>query len=133
MSKKSQQSDSTKSTSAGNKSLGAKRSTTHSVVANKASRIIKVLSQGDMVPQAIGGRTPKSRLLLLLDRLKEAGIHHEVRDDRDGAVSVDITVPGERWEIDILEDGSAEIEVFKSDGTIHGESKLRELFTKFSD
>ncbi len=72
-------------------------------------------------------------LHLLLNRLRRAKIHHVVRHDREGAVTIDVAVPGERWELDILEDGTVEIEMFKSDGTIHGESKLQELFTMFSD
>lgn len=69
----------------------------------------------------------------LLRRLESARIAYRIRRDREGAVSVDVTVPGERWEIDILRDGTVEIEVFKSDGTIFGESKLSELFERFSD
>jgi hypothetical protein len=46
---------------------------------------------------------------------------------------LDVTVPGERWEIDLLRDGSIEIEVCKSDGTIHGEPRLEELFRRFSN
>lgn len=78
-------------------------------------------------------KTETDNLYILLNRLQRAKIHHVVRHDREGAVTVDIVVPGERWELDVLEDGTVEIEVFKSDGTIHGESKLRELFAKFSD
>lgn len=73
------------------------------------------------------------KLSHLLARLQSARIYHQLRDTRDGAVSVDVAVPGERWEIDFLEDGSIEIEVFRSDGSIHGEAKLRELFSEFSD
>ena len=73
------------------------------------------------------------KLSRLLGRLREAKIHHQLRDTREGAVSVDVAVPGERWEIDFLEDGSVEVEVFRSDGTIDGEPKLAELFTAHSD
>lgn len=69
----------------------------------------------------------------LLTRLQRASIHHAVRHDREGAVSIDVAAPGERWEIDVLEDGSVEIEVFKSDGTIFGEPKLKDLFARFTD
>jgi hypothetical protein len=69
----------------------------------------------------------------LLERLRAAKIHYRIRDDREGAVSIDVAVPGERWEIDLLADGSVDVEVFKSDGTIHGEAKLEELFQRFSD
>jgi len=78
-------------------------------------------------------KTETDSLYELLSRLRRAKIHHVVRHDREGAVSVDVTVPGERWELDVLEDGTVEIEVFKSDGSIFGESKLKELFERFSD
>ncbi|MEX2212818.1 MAG: hypothetical protein WD768_01735 [Phycisphaeraceae bacterium] len=78
-------------------------------------------------------KTETDSLYLLLDRLARAKIHHVIRHDREGAVSIDVTVPGERWEIDVLEDGSVEVEVFKSDGEIHPQSKLKDLFTRFSD
>jgi hypothetical protein len=72
-------------------------------------------------------------LYALLDRLRRAKIHYRIRDDREGAVSIDIAVPGERWEVDLLEDGTVEIEQFKGDGAIHDEKKLEELFGRFSD
>lgn len=72
-------------------------------------------------------------LSCLLARLREAKIHHQLRDTREGAVSVDVAVPGERWEIDFLEDGSVEVEVFRSDGTIHDDSALDHLFAAYSD
>jgi len=68
----------------------------------------------------------------LLERLRAAGIHYRLRDDPEGAISVDIAVPGERWEVDLLDDGTVEIEVFKSDGTIHDGAKLAELWQRFS-
>jgi hypothetical protein len=68
----------------------------------------------------------------LLERLRAARIQYRLRNDREGAVSVDIAVPGERWEIDLLGDGTVEIEVFKSDGTIHDGAKLEELWRRFS-
>jgi hypothetical protein len=73
------------------------------------------------------------KLNALLAQLRQAKIHHSLRDTRENAVSVDVAVPGERWEIDLLDDGSVEIEVFRSDGTIHDESKLVELLAEFAD
>jgi hypothetical protein len=77
--------------------------------------------------------TATASLYDLLDRLRRAKIHYRIRDDREGAVSVDVAVPGERWEIDLLADGTLEIEVFHSEGSIHGEPKLNELFQRFGD
>lgn len=73
------------------------------------------------------------RFLELVSSLELANIHYRSRDTREGAASLDVAVPGERWEIDVLEDGSVEIQIFRSDGAIHDESKLDDLFAAFSD
>ena len=52
---------------------------------------------------------------------------------RDEAIMVLVTMPGERWEVEFLTDGSVEVERFVSDGEIYGEEILRELFTKYAD
>jgi hypothetical protein len=78
-------------------------------------------------------KTTTGNLYSLLDRLRRTKIHYRLRDDREGALSIDITVPGERWEVDLLADGTTDIEIFRSDGTIHGETKLEELLARFSD
>jgi hypothetical protein len=72
-------------------------------------------------------------LLSFLVRLKEVKIHYSLKHIRDEAIMVFISVPGEHWEVEFFEDGSIEIEVFKSDGEIYDEKKLVELFDKFSD
>ena len=76
--------------------------------------------------------TATANLHALLEKLRCAKIRHWIRDDREGALSIDVAVPGERWEIDLLADGRVEIEVFKSDGSIHDEARLEELFRRFS-
>ena len=45
---------------------------------------------------------------------------------------VQVTVPGERWEIEFFEDREPEIEVFCSDGNIFGPDMLSELRNKLS-
>jgi hypothetical protein len=42
-------------------------------------------------------------------------------------------VPGERWEIEFLETGDIEIEIFKSNGEILDARALDDLCTRFSD
>jgi hypothetical protein len=44
-----------------------------------------------------------------------------------------VTVPGERWEIEFLGDGSVEIERFISNGEICGEEAFAELFARYAD
>ena len=59
--------------------------------------------------------------------------HYEVTSVREGAVMVKVTLPGERWEVEFFENRDPEIEVFGSDGTIHGPEKLTELREKAKD
>lgn len=42
-----------------------------------------------------------------------------------------VTVPGERWEVEFLNDGS--VEVFRSEGTIHGAEALDGMIRPFAD
>jgi hypothetical protein len=44
-----------------------------------------------------------------------------------------VTVPGERWEIELLETGELEIEIFRSGGEIRDAQALDDLFARFSD
>ncbi len=69
----------------------------------------------------------QSKLLEVLDRLREAGLHTTLRQDRENAVSIDVVVPGQRWEIDVLDDGSVELEVFRSEGVTGSEAQLTDL------
>lgn len=69
----------------------------------------------------------------LIEQLRAAGLQHRIRDDRCGAVSLDVTVPGERWEIDVLSDGTVEVEIFRSTGEIHDEIVLHDLFSRFAE
>lgn len=72
-------------------------------------------------------------LTAFLDRLERANIHYDLAYCRQGAVMVQIAVPGERWEVEFMGDGRMDIEKFKSDGTIIDGSTLDELFARFPD
>ena len=73
------------------------------------------------------------KLLSFLRQLHEAKISYKLRHSRPDAIMVEINVPGESWEVEFLEEAELEIERFRSDGEIRGESILQELFTKYSD
>jgi hypothetical protein len=73
------------------------------------------------------------KLLNFLDRLNRAKIFYRLAGDRFDALSVEIAVPGEHWEVDFLRDGEIEVERYCSPGHIDDESALAELFAKFSD
>jgi sulfur carrier protein ThiS len=73
------------------------------------------------------------RILAFLRQLEQAKIAYELRHSRDDAIIVRTNVPGERWEVEFLQDDDVEIERFISGGEIHDESMLQELFARFSD
>lgn len=43
-------------------------------------------------------------------------------------IVVEVSVPGERWEVEFFEDGHLEIERFRSDGQIDDERVLEDLW-----
>ena len=46
---------------------------------------------------------------------------------------VEVSVPGERWEIEFHQDGQVGVEVFASSKGVQGAELLEELFSRFSD
>lgn len=72
------------------------------------------------------------RLLEFLSRLDRARIHLKLDRVRDEAVMVEIAVPGQRWEVEFMDDGTIEVERFLSQH-LEGEEALEELFRDFSD
>jgi hypothetical protein len=66
-------------------------------------------------------------MLAFLRRLGEARIPYTLRHSRDDAVMVEVTVPGERWEIDFLEDGDVDVEVFRGGGVTAADGLLDQL------
>ncbi|HEX7448938.1 MAG TPA: hypothetical protein VF306_15400 [Pirellulales bacterium] len=58
-------------------------------------------------------------IIELLNRLESAKIHFKLSRNRDDAITIEVAVPGQRWEIDCYPNGGIDVEVFKSDGMIH--------------
>jgi hypothetical protein len=74
------------------------------------------------------------RLLDLILRLQDAKIRFTIASVRSDAVMLQVAVPGERWEIELMQSGTVEIEKFKSDGAIYDdEAALTDLFRNFKD
>ena len=71
-------------------------------------------------------------LLEFLQNLENKGIYFKLNHIRN-SILVEIVIPGERWEVEFMINGDVEIEKFVSNGEIHDESLLNELFEKFSD
>lgn len=74
-----------------------------------------------------------TKLLGFLDRLEQEQIGYTFEHSRDDAMMVIAVVPGAYWEFEFLEDGSIEVECYRSDGKIHDESILEEFFAKYSE
>ena len=73
-------------------------------------------------------KSPYGKLLALLERLDEAEIPYTLAHSREDAVMICAFAPGEYWEIEFMEDGEVDIERYRSDGHIHDEAALAELF-----
>ena len=73
------------------------------------------------------------RLLDFIRKLEEVNLHFHLKSIRDESIAVLVFVPGEHWEVEFMDDGSIEVERFRSDGSIAGEDALDELFERFSD
>ena len=67
-----------------------------------------------------------ANLLDFLRRLAAAQIPYTLRHSRDDAIMVEVTVPGERWEIDFLDDGDIDVEIFRSRGDVSAAGTLLE-------
>ena len=76
---------------------------------------------------------PFHKMTTFLKKLEQAHIHYTLASHREDTVMVLVTVPGERWEIEFLGDGSIEVERFLSNGEICGEEALHELLTTYTD
>lgn len=72
--------------------------------------------------------TPFRKLLAFLDWLEQDKVWYRLEHVRN-SIMVTVSVPGERWEIEFFEDGTVEVERFKSSGGIEGEEALGVLFT----
>lgn len=73
------------------------------------------------------------KVLTLLKRLQEARIFYTLAHNQEDAISIQVVVPGQRWEIDIYNNGTVDVEVFKSDGTILDLTAIDTLFRDYSD
>ena len=71
-------------------------------------------------------------LLDLLDWLEENKIYYRLNKVNDN-VLVEVAVPGERWELEVLRNGAIQIERFISTGEITGELTLDHVFAMLSE
>jgi hypothetical protein len=74
-----------------------------------------------------------NRLITFLRDLEKANIPFQLARYLDHAISVEVAVPGEHWEVDFHEDGHKEVERYRSKGIMDDESALTDPFAMFSD
>ncbi len=72
-------------------------------------------------------------LLDLLAELRSRSSHFELGSFRPDTIMVTVAVPGERWEVEFLVDGSVEAEVFASRGQIETIDHLEDLLERHTD
>jgi hypothetical protein len=72
-------------------------------------------------------------LIHFINKLEESNIFYKLNKVRNEAIMVEIAVPGQRWEVEFMEDGTVEIEKFISDGDFYDVKELDTLFKDFSD
>ena len=70
-------------------------------------------------------------LILFLERLDESKIYYRLNKIRD-SILVEIAVPGQRWEVEFMFDGSVVVEKFISNGDIGDEKEIETLFKEYS-
>ena len=77
--------------------------------------------------------TDISDLLDFIQCLEEHRIFYELHKYTHRRIMVNVTVPGERWEVEFGEDGDMAVEKFVTTGGVGDRERLTELFTRFSE
>ncbi len=72
-------------------------------------------------------------ILNFLRKLDEKSISYTISNPIDNSIMIIVCLPGQRWEVEFMEDGTIEIEKFLSNGEIYGEEEIEKLFENFSD
>ena len=71
--------------------------------------------------------------IAFLNKLEKNSIFYTLSKVRSEAIMVEVAVPGQRWEIEFLEDDTVDIEKFISDKNMYDINELETLFKEFSD
>lgn len=72
-------------------------------------------------------------LFSFLNKLEGKNIYYQLNKMRDDAIMIEVVVPGQRWEVEFLDDGTVDVEKFISDQDFYDESDLDVLFKEFCD
>ena len=76
---------------------------------------------------------PFAKLMRIIRDLEAAKIYFRVDYHSDGKVTIAAVVPGERWEIDVLEDGEVDFERFVTTGGVVGEDEMKAAIEKWAE
>lgn len=68
-----------------------------------------------------------------LNKLETSNIYYRLNKIRNESIMIEVAVPGQRWEIEFLEDGTIEIEKFISNKKMYDATELEVLFRDYSD
>ena len=74
-----------------------------------------------------------NQLLKFLNKLEKNKIFYKLDRIRQESILIEISVPGEHWEVEFMQAGYVVVEKFISDGTIYDEKELDVLFRDYSD
>lgn len=69
----------------------------------------------------------------IIRELQTARIHFRVTHHRFDAITIEAVVPGERWEIDVLEDGRVDFERFVTAGGVVGEDEMAKSIAEWAE
>lgn len=73
-----------------------------------------------------------NELFNLLDCLEENKIYYRLNKVNEN-ILVEVAIPGERWEIEVLRNGTLQLERFVSTGEITGDLTLGEVFAMLNE
>jgi hypothetical protein len=69
----------------------------------------------------------------LLNNLEANNIYYRLNKIRNESIMIEVAAPGQRWEIEFMEDGTIEIEKFISDKKMYDATELEVLLRDYSD
>lgn len=73
------------------------------------------------------------RFLDYLNRLDRANIHYSLAHTRPDSIMIDVSLPGWRWEIEFMADGSVDIERYSSVAGVENDQSLLDTLIDESD
>lgn len=87
----------------------------------------------DDIFKKIDTSTELKDLLTFLNQLEKNKIYYRLNKIREEAIMVEVTVPGQKWEIEFLDDGTVDIEKFISNQDLYDVRELDVLLEEFVD